>query len=172
MASGHLEFEEIGDRFETVYKAETVTDLEPAVGDLPAFESISPSHPAPSQDFKLVGDIKRTIGDLGGGYKCVSVIGDIRLDLSSVDLSSGDVNVTCWSFVGDVTIIVPDGVRVHHGGMTIIGDGTEALVSPAAGGPLIGVEVFQLVGDRKIYSLSLLPKGRLRKWWRSLRAVG
>ncbi len=170
MATGHLEFDEIGDRFEKVYRAQTKNELEPVVADLPPLAAAPPAHPAPLMDFKLVGDTKRGgLSDVGEGYTCINVIGDIRLDLTSLDFSRGDVNVTCWSAIGDVKIIVPDGVRVQRGGVTILGDGKEALVPPVDDAPLVKVEIFQLIGDTKIYSLSLVPEGRLRKWWRKLR---
>ncbi len=75
------------------------------------------------------------------------------------------------SLIGDVKVIVPDGVRVRCSVTVVIGDRKEALVPPVAGAPLIRINVVNVIGDAKVYSLSAVPEGALRRAWATLRRV-
>ncbi len=52
---------------------------------------------------------------------------------------------------------------------TIFGERTEVLSPPVAGMPYIRVVAATLFGDVKMYSLSQVPEGRLRRMWKTLR---
>ena len=171
MASGHIGFEEIDERFEKAYAAKNRSELEAVVADLPSVAAPSaPTHPAPSLDVNLLGDLERGgFADTGDGYTSVTLFGDTKLDLSSVHPQGGDTAITCWSLFGDIKVIVADGVRVQRGGVAVVGDTKERLVPPIAGMPLIKVNAYTLFGDVKVYSLSQVPEGRLRAWWKKVR---
>lgn len=178
MVAGHLNFDEMEDRMAAVYKAKTAADLVAVTRDLPT--SIAAAPPVPTSQlgntqFNLLGDIKR-----GGwlavptGVRAISLIGDVTLDLSSADLPAGGVDLTLVSLIGDLTVIVADGTPVHISTISLIGGRREAVTPALQGMPAVRIMAVALLGDVKVYSLSLVPEGRLRAWWGSVRrrAIG
>jgi hypothetical protein len=70
---------------------------------------------------------------------------------------------------GDVTVILPDGVQATLESTTIFGSRKEVLSPPVNGMPYVRVVAATLFGDVKLYSLSQVPEGRMRKLWKALR---
>ncbi len=174
LAEDHLEFHEIDDRLEKVYAASSTAELELAGDGLPELRQPPPPvaarHLAPASSNSIVGDVKI------GGWLAVdqpinvfSGIGDVVVDLSSAAMPADGVTLALRTVVGDVKVIVPDGARVQMESTTVIGDRKSSLVQPIEGGPLVRVKSFSLVGDIKVYSLSEVPEGALRRLWRALR---
>ena len=52
----------------------------------------------------------------------VAVMGDVLLDLREAEVRTNVVDIMAVSVMGDVKIIVPDGVNVDLDGMAIMGD--------------------------------------------------
>ncbi|MFC7583429.1 LiaF domain-containing protein [Nonomuraea antimicrobica] len=52
----------------------------------------------------------------------VAVMGDVLLDLREAEVRTNQVDILAVSVMGDVKIIVPDGVIVDLDGMAIMGD--------------------------------------------------
>lgn len=173
MSQDLVKFEEIDDRFEAIYRAQTRAELDLVVADLPMPPAPAPvpvSHPLPSQSLALMGDVKV------GGWIAVdsdltygTLMGDIVVDLSSGSLPER-LTITCWNIFGDTTVILPDGVRASLGGFVALGDRKVDLTPPQPGSPTVIVKAYKLAGDAKIYSLSRVPEGRLRKLWQKLRS--
>jgi hypothetical protein len=173
VAADVVPFDGLDDRFGAVFSAETRADLDAVIADLPQPPSPAPPpvpHPLPSSSFALIGDVKvggwvRVEGDLT--YS--AIIGDMVIDLSSVDLP-GDVTITTWSLIGDTTVIVPDGVRAVLQAVRVLGDQKTDLAPGRAGSPVVQVKVRSLIGDAELISLSRLGTSSLRKLWRRLRS--
>lgn len=177
LAEDLIPFEELDDRFAAVYAATTTAELERATADLPTprYQPPAPTarHPAPRTQFSLIGDAK--IGGwiaLGPEVSVTSIIGDAVVDLSSATIGQDGVTVNLYSFIGDAKVIVPDGARVQVDTVTMIGDRRQELSPPLDGGPLIRITGFAAIGDLRVYSLSLVPDGALRRLWSKLRRSG
>lgn len=172
LAADLIEFEELDARFTTVYSAATVTDLVAATADLPQLARTTPPprHPMPTSAFSVFGDIERG-GDLEIDQKVYffSGFGDLVVDLSSAVIADG-ATITLQAIFGDVTVILADGVRVRRSTLTIFGDQHDDLAPPAEQAPTIKIAAHTLFGDTSIYSLSRVPRGALRKLWRSWRS--
>ncbi len=172
MADGQIEFEELDDRFDLVFRAQTRAELSAVVGDLPGPATPPPrvpSQPIAKTSSTVFGDVK--VGgwiDVDTDLKYTTVFGDIVLDLSSAELPS-EITVTTFSLFGDATVIVPDGTRATIEAFQIFGERRSVLSPPYPGAPTITVKSTTIFGDAKLYSLSQVPEGRLRKLWRSLR---
>ncbi|MEL6981655.1 MAG: LiaF domain-containing protein [Actinomycetota bacterium] len=176
MAEDLIAFDELDDRFAAVYAAGSQAELERLSNELPVPQYPPPAptarHPAPRSQFSLLGDIEV------GGWVAVDseltvtgVIGDITVDLSSADLGPDGVTINVRSLLGDTKVIVPDGARVQLDATRLIGDLRQDLSPPVEGGPLIRVTGLQAFGDLKVYSLSLVPDGALRRLWTKLRQI-
>ncbi|MFW2383665.1 MAG: DUF1707 domain-containing protein [Acidimicrobiales bacterium] len=172
MASDAIRFEELDERFEKIYAADTRGELELALHGLPLPpppKAPTPRHPLAPVSYSIFGDIK--VGgwvSVGSEISYGSGFGDVLIDLSSAHLS-GDCTVRVYSIFGDVTVILPDGVRANLQSTTIFGDRKELLHEAVRGAPYVRVVAATLFGDAKLYSLSMVPEGRFRKLWRALR---
>ena len=172
MAEGHVRFEELDDRFEAIYRATTHGELEAVRADLPGPPPPAapvPVHPLAPVTYSLFGDIKvggwiSVAGDVAYG----SGFGDVFVDLSSARLHR-NCTVRVRALFGDVTVILPDGVQATLESTTIFGDRKQLLSPPVAGMPYVRVVAATLFGDVKLYSLSQVPEGKLRKLWKALR---
>ncbi len=175
MVEGQIEFEDIDDRFEAIYRAETRADLAAVAADLPtpiAPRLPSAGHPMPRSNFSVFGDVKigGWIEVVGGQMSCNTVFGDTVLDLSTAKLPP-EVLIKTASVFGDVTVIIPDGVRAVAEGMTVFGNRKVDLSMPRDDAPIVRVRLNHVFGNVRLYSLSRVPKGKFRKLWRRLREV-
>ncbi len=172
MATDVVRFEELDDRFEQIYAARTRSELELALAGLPLPpppEAPAPRHPVSPVSYSLFGDVK--VGgwvSVGREVTYGSGFGDVLVDLSSAYLR-GDTTVRVRSIFGDVTVIVPDGIRATLESTTFFGDRKQLLGEPVPNAPHVRVVGAALFGDAKLYSLSHVPEGRFRKFWRALR---
>ena len=172
MASDVVRFEELDDRFELIYAARTRGELERALEGLPLPpppEAPVPRHPVAPVSYSLFGDVK--VGgwvSVGPEITYGSGFGDVLIDLSSAYLR-GDTTVRVRSIFGDVTVIVPDGIRATLESTTFFGDRKQLLSEPVPNAPHVRVVAAALFGDAKLYSLSQVPEGPFRRLWRALR---
>ncbi len=175
LANDAIAFEELDGLYERVYAATTPAEIEAAVMHLPEPVQLPPPnmrHFAPASSFSFLGDVK--IGGwlaVGPKLSATSLIGDTVIDVSSAVIPEGGLDISATSLIGDVKIIVPDGARVQASVTSFIGDRKQALAEPIADGPVIRITSFNVVGDTKVYSLSLVPEGTLRRAWAALRGV-
>jgi hypothetical protein len=172
MADGLIEFDDLDERFDQVFKANTRSELTAALSDLPTPTGPEPrplGQPIAKTSFSLFGDLK--LGgwiDASGDLSYSTVFGDIVIDLSSADLPQ-QMEIRSFSLFGDTTVIVPDGTRAVIESVQVFGDRKVSLAAPYPGAPMVTVKPTTVFGDAKLYSLSQVPEGRLRKLWRSLR---
>ena len=173
LARGEVDFDELDDRFGAIYAADTRAELEAVTADLPVPPppvAPVPGHPMASTGFALFGDIKKS-GDfeVEGEITYGLLFGDAVLDLSTSRVKDG-TKISTYNLFGDSVVILPDGVRVRRSNMTVFGSQKEDLTPPLPGAPTVTLSRFVLFGDTKVYSLSRVPEGRLRKLWRSFRS--
>lgn len=169
-----IAFDELDDRFASIYAATTRAELEAVVADLPTPAAPLPvrpeiGHPAPLSKFSFIGDVVISGWlDVDGDLQSTNLIGDTTIDLSSASLPD-EVVVTVNNLIGDRKIIVPDGARAVLEGGSLIGDSKVLLAEPRPGMPTIRVRGIGLVGDIKLYSLSRVPEKLFRRLWKKLK---
>ncbi|SPT56846.1 DUF1707 SHOCT-like domain-containing protein [Actinomadura madurae] len=153
---GRLTFEELTERSEAAYAAVTRGELEHITADLPGLGAPG-ACPAPVQVKRrfsaVMGDCKeRIVGRIDGPLEAVSVMGDVELDLRGAQVPSGEVHISATAVMGDVKIIVPDGVSVELSGHNFLGDRKVAVREPHPGArvPVVKVTAHAVMGDVKI----------------------
>lgn len=52
----------------------------------------------------------------------ILIMGDVELDLRNAVIVDDDVEITIWGLMGDVDVIVPDGVEAELDGLCVMGD--------------------------------------------------
>ncbi|MFI0486072.1 DUF1707 domain-containing protein [Actinomadura sp. 9N215] len=171
---GRLTFEELTERTEAAYAAVTRGDLEDITADLPGMGAPGAA-PAPVQVKRrfsaVMGDCKeRIVGRIDGPLEAVSVMGDVELDLRGAQVPTGEVSITATAVMGDVKIIVPDGVTVELTGRNILGDRKVFVRDPLPGArvPVVRVTAHAVMGDVKIVDdAHHAPVRRaIASWWR------
>lgn len=174
LAEDLLHFEDVDERFALIYAAETQADLRAATADLPDLRRPPPRpegrHLAPSTSVNLIGDTKIS-GWLAvdGDISVISLIGDVLVDLSTAEIPAEGIAITAIGVIGDIKVILPDGVRVQPQAFSLIGSTKTSLSPPLTGQPTIRVRGVQVIGDTAVYSLSEIPEGPLRRLWAKLR---
>ncbi|MFB4314609.1 DUF1707 domain-containing protein [Actinomadura sp. 21ATH] len=175
---GRLTFEEMTERTEAAYLAVTRGDLDAITSDLPGMGAPG-AEPAPLQVQRrftaVMGDCKeRIVGRVDQPLEVLSVMGDVVLDLRGAQVPSGEVSVTATAVMGDVKVIVPDGVLVEMTGHSILGD-RRILVREAKPGlpvPVVRIQATAVMGDVKIVDDEHHAPVRraLATWWEERRA--
>ncbi|WP_344317802.1 DUF1707 SHOCT-like domain-containing protein [Acrocarpospora pleiomorpha] len=159
---GRLTLAELTERTEAAYLAQTHAELAQITADLPAgMDRPTPAFPAvPSSKGKarkwfvaVMGDTKRRGKwriDQEIGVVCV--MGDVVLDLREAEVRTNEVDIVATSVMGDIKIIVPDGVDVELSGMSIMGDKKIKVVEapPGQNVPVVRVRGYAIMGDIKI----------------------
>jgi len=177
---GRLTLGELTERTEAAYSATTRAELDAIVSDLPA-APITSAAPEPAGKARrwfvaVLGDTKRRgTWRADRGIGAVAVLGDVLLDLRQAEVRGGLVDIVATAVMGDVEIIVPDGVSVELDGIAIMGDKRIDVQAAAPGTdvPVIRVKAYALMGDIKIIGDSRAgPAGGLAAWrerWERLR---
>ncbi|MFC5829131.1 DUF1707 SHOCT-like domain-containing protein [Nonomuraea insulae] len=180
---GRLSLAELTDRTEAAYTATTHSELALLTQDLPMGAAMPAPAPVPQREGRkrrwfvgVMGDSKRRgqwriDQELGA----VAVMGDVVLDLREAEVRTDQVDILAVSVMGDVKIIVPDGVTVDLDGMAIMGDKkVDVLQAPAGMNvPVVRVQAYAIMGDVKVVGDSRAQplQRRFAAWrehWRQL----
>ncbi|GAA0431548.1 hypothetical protein Acor_04300 [Acrocarpospora corrugata] len=158
---GRLTLAELTERTEAAYLAQTHAELAQVTADLPGatagpapFPVAAPAKGKARKWFVAVmGDTKRRGKwriDQELGVVCV--MGDVVLDLREAEVRTNEVDIVATSIMGDIKIIVPDGVDVELSGMSIMGDKKVKVVEapPGQNVPIVRVRGYAIMGDIKI----------------------
>lgn len=179
LAEGRLDAEEHSERLESVYRAKTLGELRPLVADLPV--SFAPptagSAPAPRRDAAIVtgmpvtDSVMAVFGEqkrrgrwlVRSGLDAKAILGSIELDLTEAVLEQRELTISATSILGEVKLIVPEGVMVVDEGMAILGDRDMSLTRDqpyTAETPIVHVRGFTLLG-------SVEAKRPRKKWFKN-----
>jgi Domain of unknown function (DUF1707)/Cell wall-active antibiotics response 4TMS YvqF len=166
-AEGRLTPEEYEERAGAALVARTHGDLVPLTADLPVAGGTVGPLPA-VQDKPIIAimseDSRSGRWAVPAQLRCLAVMGGVKLDLTDAVPTARETHLSCVSIMGDVTIIVPDGVDVRLDGTAIMGEKTakKLRTPPVAGAPIIHVHAFAVMG-----SVEVKPKkqsGSLQRW--------
>ena len=179
LAEGRLDAEEHAERLEHVYAAKTLGELRPLVADLPV--SFTPpttsGAPAPRSDAASLASVPTTDSVLAvfgeqkrrgrwlvrNGLDAKAIFGSIELDLTEAVLEQRELTISVTSILGEVKLIVPDGVMVVNEGTAILGERNMSLSQDqpyTAETPIVHVRGFTLLGNVE----AKRPK---RKWFKN-----
>lgn len=155
---GRLTLEEFSERVAAAWAARNTVELDQATAGLtPPIVGT----PASSRTLvNILGDEKR-VGRwrLPRRLRIFSLIGDWTLDLRGALVNEDAVadrvvEISVFSLLGDVRVIVPEGVEVELNGLVLCGNRKLELapVPLRPGTPLIRLRMFGLLGDVKVRS--------------------
>lgn len=157
---GRLTLAELTERTEAAYLAVTYRELAQVTADLPDPGVRPAPAPVPRPEGRrrrwfvaVMGDTKRR-----GKWRvdqeigACAVMGDVVIDLREAEVRGNEIDITAVSVMGDVKIIVPDGVDVDLDGVAVMGD-KKVKVDEAPTGrnaPKVRVRAYAIMGDVKV----------------------
>lgn len=181
-ADNKLELEEYERRLELAYKAEFMEDLEVLVHDFPTLQQTMDR--GIDQDISEADDIAKValIGDqhLGpenfykGRIQTLSILGDINIDIRRFRNCQDPIRIKIHSFIGDIRIIIPRGMKVKNRLKSFLGDyklvrneeqsAQEKAFEESKGACIL--EGFSLLGDISIREEGSRKKGFLQQFFK------
>lgn len=172
---GRLTLEELTQRIDSAYAAQTRDELARITADLPAdtgTRAPAPRRRPTSRTLVLFGDVERKGPWRIASHSSVVVgFGNADIDLRHAQIDGNEVTITAYIAFGNVDFYVPEGIDVDHGGLAIFGargdHGTDVTPSPDA--PLVRVRVYTLFGNSDLWRIPAGAKGSLRELIKSVR---
>ena len=155
---GILTLDEFGDRVTLVYDAKSRGELDDVLSDLPQQETEVPE--------KRRRRITRWAVAIMGGHSpkgrirladttnVVAVMGGCELDLRNAEIDGDEVVINCFSLMGGIEIIVPEGISVDFSAIPLLG-GTECRIADVPiipGSPRIVVRALAVLGGVEVFS--------------------
>ncbi|HET7034872.1 MAG TPA: DUF1707 domain-containing protein [Thermomicrobiaceae bacterium] len=160
---GRLNLEEYSQRMDATLAARTRGQLAELTRDLPAIASPAapgstyaapsgPLQPAPNWTVSIMSDTKRQgRWRLREPLNALSLMASLRLDLRQADIPHEAV-LNVFVIMGDVKILVPEGVEVDFGEITLMGSQQDKRTSPPPppGAPVVRLRGFVLMGNVEV----------------------
>jgi Domain of unknown function (DUF1707) len=169
LSEGRITVDEFRERTEAAYSAVMTRDLEPLSADLPGGASSEVEivgSRAPASMFNVMGDV-RLNGRVPMPKRIGTVFGDVRIDLRDLRTNAESIELQLSTVLGDIEVIVPEGVDAELDGWTLLGNRVTDLapVPRLAGTPRVIVRAHALFGDLRLRSLA---PGESASRWRAL----
>jgi hypothetical protein len=172
VGEGRIDLDEFGQRAAAAYAAGTTAELDQLLADLPA----------PVSEVPAVGEVirERTTGPVFSAFGDVKLtpttsvpeqvgtfFGNIKIDLRGLRTSADTVELQLTTVLGDVEVIVSEGVAAEINGWTVLGNRKTdlAAVPRLPGTPHVVVRGWTVLGDRKLRSLA---PGESPSRWRAV----
>ncbi|MCA1219964.1 DUF1707 SHOCT-like domain-containing protein [Streptomyces sp. 8L] len=139
LAEGRLDAEEHAERIDAVYRAKTVGELEPLVGDLPAASGAGraaapapsgasygygPESVAPADNLIAVfsSNVRKGRWRIGPRTNAFSLFGNIEIDLTEALFTQRQTVINATSVFGNIEIRVPENISLRGNGAGVFGN--------------------------------------------------
>lgn len=157
-AEGRLTMEELTDRIELAANAVMRSDLEALTADLPA-SGVAVATPVGNARERGMGDVKRSGAWVVPAYsEFRSWTGNIKLDLRQATISSREIVIDAFTPLGNIDLLVPEGVHVEVRAETRLGSLKQDASAPAPGAPRVILTGGTWCGTIKIRNKRLWEK--------------
>jgi hypothetical protein len=169
LAEGRITAEEFQQRTEAAYAATTTAALRPLLADLP--DQPAPAEVVgrrtPGNVVNVLGDVRLSASELP--RRVGTVLGNIRIDLRDLRSSDERVELDLWTVLGDIDVILPEGVDGELEGFAVLGNRRVELapVPRTPGTPRVVVRAHVVLGDLRLRSLA--PGEPVSRWRRRRR---
>jgi len=151
---GRLTLEEFSDRVGVVWGTDDRTELAKATTGIDLPPPVGSTRTVSTVVCVMSGQKRTGRWRLPARVRGWTLMGDIQLDLREVVCAEPEVEIVVWTVMGDLKMIVPDGVEVELTGFDVMGD-RELRLAPVRrvpGTPIIHVKAYTVMGDVKIRS--------------------
>jgi hypothetical protein len=121
----------------------------------------------PGNVVNVLGDVRLSASELP--RRVGTVLGNIRIDLRDLRSSDERVELDLWTVLGDIDVILPEGVDGELEGFAVLGNRRVELapVPRTPGTPRVVVRAHVVLGDLRLRSLA--PGEPVSRWRRRRR---
>lgn len=153
-AAGRLTLEEFHDRVSQVLAADNLRDLDQATTGVVNRPLIGGGRAVSSVVAFLGNQSRAGRWRLSDRLRIFAVLGDVHLDLGSAVCAEETVEIGAWSLLGEINLVVPDGVEAELSGFDLFGSRELRLAStrPVPGTPRIRVRARAAFGAVSVRS--------------------
>jgi class 3 adenylate cyclase len=157
-AEGRLTLDEFSDRVGWTFEATTTGELERVTAGLPV-PAAAPARARKRPRHWVVGffnsDKLRGRWRPAAHVRAVAVMGNCLVDLRNAELDGDEVTITAWVFMGNVKVLVPEGIEVELTGAAVMGNRTLSAsdARPLPGSPIVRVRARVFMGNVKVRDL-------------------
>ena len=168
---GRLTLEEFTERMHAAYEARTRSELDRLVGDLPErAAAVGSARPSRTRGWivSVMGNTaRRGRWRVAEQTNAVAVMGNATIDLRDAVLTGPQIDITVFCCMGNVYVLVPDGVDVDLSAVAIMGNKMDQRRgAPQTDAPVVRITGLVLMGNLTLRSsarsgASLEPPGPL-----------
>jgi Domain of unknown function (DUF1707)/Cell wall-active antibiotics response 4TMS YvqF len=148
---GRVTLDEFGDRMRRALAARTRGELADLTHDLPPTPAPGPAGRTPvSMTFAALGSAERSgFWRVGEHSRVTSILGSCKLDLRRASVAATRTIIRAQVVMGDLTIVLPEGVEVEAEAVAVLGARTLRLTGPPPppDAPVVRIEGFVLLGN-------------------------
>lgn len=158
LGDGRISLTEYVQRYDAVLAARDVPELDAAILDLGP-ERVPTGTAVVRRMFSVFGRHTRAgRWRLPDRLRVVTLLADTSLDLRDAYCSGETATIRGYGLLGDVHVVVPDGVDVELTGAHLVGNRMQQTAGPRVPGtPLVRVRITMLFGDVTVTSVRVTP---------------
>lgn len=153
VGEGRLTLEEYEERADKAYNAKTLGELATLTADLPGQHERQPLPALDSGPITAIfSNVKRNGRWLVPSHlRVTAALGEVKLDLCDAVLQGREVTIEVWALLGNVEIVVPEGVDVQLRGTAIAATKESKMASVAdSRAPRVIVEATCVLASVKV----------------------
>ncbi|MFJ8693761.1 DUF1707 SHOCT-like domain-containing protein [Streptomyces roseolilacinus] len=161
LVEGRLDPEEHGERIDAVYRAKTLAELEPLVGDLPAAAPAASRAQAAHGAYDAGADgaeerlvavfssnTRRGRWRIGARTTVFSLFGNVEIDLTEATFTQRLTTLDVTAVFGNVEVRVPENVSLRGNGTGVLGNfEVRALEADDPEAPVVVVNGYSVLGS-------------------------
>jgi hypothetical protein len=151
---GRLTLEEFSRRLDIALEARSRADLDAVTEGLRVAAAPARTHRRASRWLVAVMGASKQTGRwrVAGGHTAVAVMGECVVDLRRAEVEEMETTITACALMGEIKVIVPEGVDVAVSGVAIMGERKVEIsdTAPLPGAPVVHVQAYACMGSVKI----------------------
>jgi hypothetical protein len=147
--------EELSERLDRTYAAQTQADLDAVAADLPAAPPAARRRPTRWSISLIGGSEHAGRFRVAGPMTAISLIGGGSFDLREAEVEGDEIAITTFALIGGCDVTVPEGTDVDASDFALIGGKDVRVHEPVRPGlPLLRIRSFSLIGGLSVRSKS------------------
>jgi hypothetical protein len=151
---GRLTLEEFSERMDVALTARNAGQLANATADLTVTTSVPRYRRAAKRWLVAIMGSSKQAGRwrIDDENTALAIMGECKVDLRHAEVAASEITINALALMGEIKIIVPEGVDVDFTGFAIMGEKKARLSdrAPLPGAPVIRVRGYAVMGTVKV----------------------